>query len=171
MERAYRVCGVPTDASAHAIKQAHRKLVRRWHPDLYKAATVEHSEASEMTRLINEAYSAISHAPLRYQRGGWSYDHPPKPTYVAKSENASATPQPKSEPRLDRIEFWVRFFCGAILGLFIALDAALLNLAISMDISIKVWLACLGGIMVGFGLLVAKKGDKFWYSLMEKWFE
>lgn len=69
LDRAYRVLGVTTIASAHAIKQAHRKLVKRWHPDLYKARTTEHSEATQMTQLVNEAYSAISHAPLRYRSG------------------------------------------------------------------------------------------------------
>lgn len=171
LERAYRVLGMSTDASAHAIKQAHRKLVKRWHPDLYKAGTTEHSEANEMTQLINEAYSAIGHAPLRCRRDSSNYNNSPRPTYVhQKQQNQPMKSKEEPAPRLDRIEFWVRFFCGAMLGLFIALNVTGTFLEISMDLSLKVWLAGLAGVMVVFGLLVAKKGDKFWYSLMEKWF-
>jgi DnaJ-class molecular chaperone len=37
-KHAYQVLGVPRYASAHAIKAAYRKLVKRWHPDLYTPA-------------------------------------------------------------------------------------------------------------------------------------
>jgi hypothetical protein len=168
LERAYRILGLPIDASANAIKQAHRKLVKRWHPDLYKEGTTEHSAATEMTRLTNDAYSTVSHAPLRYQRGFASYGNPARTTYTPRSEPATSE---ISGPRLDRIEFWARFFCGAILGLFIALDASGLILEISMDVSMKLWLVGLILSMVGFGFLAARMGDKFWYSLMEKWFD
>src|SRR5262249_1936539 len=141
LDGAYRTLGVTPDASAHAIKEAHQKLVKRWHPDFYRTGTTEHSEASQMTRLLNEAFSTITHALLSDQLGAWHCDHPAKPTCGARSESSSATPQRKQEPGFDQIEFWVRFLLGAMLGLFVALDATLSNLAISLDISSKVWLA------------------------------
>jgi curved DNA-binding protein CbpA len=63
---AYRVLGVSSDASAHAIKSAYRALVKRWHPDRYPPNTRDHADASQMTVLINQAYSAVQYAPLRY---------------------------------------------------------------------------------------------------------
>jgi hypothetical protein len=65
-KHAYQVLGVPHYASAHVIKAAYRKLVKRWHPDLYAAGTSEHADATQMSMLINQAHSGIAHAPLRY---------------------------------------------------------------------------------------------------------
>ena len=66
LRHAYQVLGVPTDSSEPSIRKAYRRLVKRWHPDLYPNGTLAHVEATHMTRLMNEAYSAIAHAPLRY---------------------------------------------------------------------------------------------------------
>jgi DnaJ-class molecular chaperone len=65
LKRAYQVLGVPTDAAPPSIKHAYWQLVRRWHPDLYANETPDHIEATRMAGLINEAYTAIAHAPLR----------------------------------------------------------------------------------------------------------
>jgi hypothetical protein len=167
LEHAYRVLCVPREASAKTIKQAYRKLVKRWHPDLYPAGTTEHTEATEMSRTINDAYAVAGHAPLRYARVSPNRTNRPSVPYVERqTEPGNSSERPL--PRLDRVEFWARFVCGAVLGLFIALDAGISSLA--MDISLKLWLAGLALITVGSGLLAAKLGDKFWYSLMERWF-
>jgi curved DNA-binding protein CbpA len=34
LKHAYQILGVPLFASVPSIKQAHRKLIKRWHPDL-----------------------------------------------------------------------------------------------------------------------------------------
>ena len=65
LAHAYRVLDVPHDASARAIKSSYRKLVKRWHPDRYKAGSEEHREATQMTSLLNAAYTRIQDAPLR----------------------------------------------------------------------------------------------------------
>jgi DnaJ-like protein len=65
LKRSYQVLGVPTDAAPPSIKHAYWQLVRRWHPDLYANGTPDHNEATHMAGLINEAYAAIAHAPLR----------------------------------------------------------------------------------------------------------
>lgn len=171
IEHAYRVLGVPREAPAHTIKQAYRKLVKRWHPDLYTAGTTAHAEATEMSRVINEAYATVSHAPLRYESNFVAYANRKKEHARRVSPDATATATDKPLPRLDRIEFWARFVCGAVLGLFVALEAGISNVAIVMDLSLKGWLVGAVLIMAGSGLLAAKLGNKFWYSLMEKWFD
>ena len=65
LAHAYLVLDVPHDASQRAIKSSYRKLVKRWHPDRYRAGSEEHLEATQMTRLINAAYERIQDAPLR----------------------------------------------------------------------------------------------------------
>lgn len=66
LKRAHQILGVSLFASAPSIKQAYRQLIKRWHPDRYRSGSSSHTEASQMTKLINQAYSEIEHAPLRY---------------------------------------------------------------------------------------------------------
>lgn len=164
-EQAYRVLGVSRDASAHAIKQAYRKLVKRWHPDLYKAGTSAHAEASQMTRLINEAYSMVSHAPLRYQRSAQSTPYRPAgrrpPVATTSPEKSAARP----EPRMDRIEFWIRFVCGATVGIVMGWEWAVSRSLRSKDVSMTLWLAGTALFAVVFGLVSARLGDPFWHSM------
>lgn len=54
---AYAVLGVPEDASAAQLKAAHRRLVRRHHPDL--AAPEERAAATERVQRINVAYGLV----------------------------------------------------------------------------------------------------------------
>jgi|SRR5579862_587519 len=169
-EQAYRVLGVPRDASAHAIKQAYRKLVKRWHPDLYKAGTAEHSEAMEMARLINEAYSAVSHAPLRYQTSFPSTTHHRTEwrTTTATTNVAASNVRPA---RMDRLEFWLRFAFGGALGILMGLDAALSNWSNSTEVSMPLWLAGTSILAVVFGFGSARYGDRFWGSVFRTWLE
>jgi len=166
LQRAYQILGVPSSASAHSIKHAYRALVKRWHPDLYQTGTAAHAEATLMTRMINDAYSAIGRAPLRY------YVDVDRPTRSRATAN-SATPSVGREstnkaseafPKTDRIEFWVRFVCGALLGAFLSIRFALeyferpALLALGITASI-----------VGLGFLAARHGDKFWHSIFRYW--
>jgi hypothetical protein len=65
LRHSYQVLGVSTDATSSTIKHAYRRLVMRWHPDHYVNGTQDHTEATQMAELINEAYAAIADAPLR----------------------------------------------------------------------------------------------------------
>jgi hypothetical protein len=55
----YAVLGVPRDASPLQVARAHRRLAKRFHPDLGK-----HGDAERM-RLINEAWQILSIAARR----------------------------------------------------------------------------------------------------------
>jgi len=111
-----------------------------------------------MMELINEAYNAIQRAPLRYF---------PQPTAQASRPENRIAVLAEREPRIamDRLEFWVRFVCGAILGIFISAGFALktniffaeLPSTLVACVVILIVLAC------GFG--AARGGDRFWYAI------
>jgi|SRR5271170_2027471 len=163
LKHAHQVLGVPVDASERAIKQAYRRLVKRWHPDLYQSGTAAHAEAVQMTKLINEAHSAIARAPLRYHSGVYSAKSP------MPSSRPPRTPADDREPdqtlealNTERIEYWVRFFFGAVAGIFVRWD---LLVRTAPDSSANLSLLALGGlgIILGLGFAAARYGDKFWH--------
>jgi curved DNA-binding protein CbpA len=164
VKRAYQILGVPLTASAHSIKQTYRQLVKRWHPDRYPTGTAAHAEATKMMELINEAFAKIEHAPLRYHI---------EAIPLAPRNAARSAPAPRSEsagknaetfPNTYRIEFWVRFACGALLGAFVSLD---LVLNFTESSAVLVWgITCL---TLGFGFASARYGDKFWYLVLRRW--
>jgi len=110
LKHSYQILGVPLSASAHSIKQSYRRLAKRWHPDRH-AGIAALADATHMMKLINEAYSKIEHAPLRYyieaiplaQRS----TRPPVHTSTGKPSGENT----QTFPNTDRIEFWVRFVC------------------------------------------------------------
>lgn len=158
VKRAYELLGVPESASTHVIKHAYRVMAKRWHPDLYRPGTPEQAEASRMMELINESYSTILRAPLRYA---------PQPTEQASRpvNNIPVMSEPEPLVAMDRLEFWVRFICGSILRIFISAGFALrtnvffaeLSPSLVVCVAIVIVLAC------GFG--AARGGDKFWYAI------
>ncbi|MEL6165001.1 MAG: DnaJ domain-containing protein, partial [Cyanobacteria bacterium J06628_3] len=58
--RAYNTLGVKPDTSPEKIKQAYKKLVKKWHPDLFVNQPQELIKAKEKIRLINEAYGILN---------------------------------------------------------------------------------------------------------------
>ena len=108
---AYQTLGVPLDASAPSIKQTYRRLVRRWHPDLYLNGTPAHVEATHMTTLINEAYAAIAHAPLRYHIETYPRRATGTGGQAASPSASEGTRTTTSKiPKTDKLEFWVPLF-------------------------------------------------------------
>ena len=173
MERAYRVLNIAPNASALTIKQEYRKLLKRWHPDLQHAGTTAHAESTEMSQRINEAYALIQHAPLRYERFASAKNTGPQPMQtestawqdfiLRQAMRADAnTPQ-----RMDRLEFWVRFVCGAIFGCGVAFVLALdvhprRGYAYPDAVIVPIFLL----IVVALGYASARFGDRFWYGLL-----
>src|SRR5687768_4839330 len=52
----YEILGVPRTASADEIKKAHRKLVRKYHPDVNN----DNKQAEERFKEVQEAYDVLS---------------------------------------------------------------------------------------------------------------
>ena len=122
-----------------------------------------------MTKLINEAYAAIAHAPLRYR----SESYTPR---------ASAGPQPTSRNtdtieagavkplNADRIEYWVRFVLGAAAGLLASLEVVFGFWGIQSSTSN--WTEPIVGalaITLAFGFGATRYGDKFWHWVLRLW--
>ena len=58
--RYYAVLGLAPTASAREIKQAHRDLVRLWHPDRFASGSRLQAEAIERLKEINVAYQQLA---------------------------------------------------------------------------------------------------------------
>ena len=58
----YDILGVPRSATPEQIREAHRKLAKKFHPDLNKTA-----EAGAKFKEIQEAYDLLSDAQKRKQ--------------------------------------------------------------------------------------------------------
>jgi curved DNA-binding protein CbpA len=168
-KHAYQVLGVPLAASASSIRQAQRRLVKRWHPDLYQVGTQGQTDATHMTVLINEAYAAIERAPLRY------FVEAPSETSPRPQKQAPAqSPDSKNEstdlriPNMARIEFWVRFVCGALFGIFVSLDLTFSGFWDAGQYSRSLAVGFLAFILA-CGFASARYGDKFWYLVFRHW--
>lgn len=155
-KQAYRVLGVPLNSSAHSIKQAHRRLSKRWHPDLYASETAAHVEATRMMALINGAYSNIANAPLRYY-----IEASPQPPLGQRGQTAQRA---ANEPgrvtdwqirKTDKVEFWVRFVCGGLFGVFVILDVFFSIMPDSLRPSRTNALGALA-LILGFGFAAAQ---------------
>jgi hypothetical protein len=73
---------------------------------------------------------------------------------------------------MDRIEFCIRFVCGAILGMFWSFSLIFflsdLRGPATTASTITIGLICLG-LIVGCGFGAARQGDKFWHSKLGTW--
>jgi DnaJ-class molecular chaperone len=153
---AYQVLGLPIFASPLAIKQAYRRMARRWHPDLFKSGTPEHAEATLMMKIINEAFAKVEDAPLRghVEREAYREEtRPKKPwTVIVDSEGF---------PMGDRGDFWIRFFFGACFGVLIALGSVVTRLhhrPVLMVLAVVV-------VIPLCGYSAGRYGDQFWHSV------
>jgi len=82
VDTAYATLGLRRDASALAVKQQYRTLVRKWHPDQFTSDPQGMAEATLMLKAVNRAYRTI-------------VEHRAPDTVVdASSRNAGASPQP-----------------------------------------------------------------------------
>lgn len=60
LRNAYEILELPNNASITDVKQAYRKLVKKWHPDLFVGKPQLLQEAQEKMRKFNEAYTILS---------------------------------------------------------------------------------------------------------------
>jgi hypothetical protein len=162
LRHAYRIIGVPLSASTSTIKRTYRDLIRRWHPDRY-ARTISSSQAdaTEMTKLINQAYAEIEHAPLRY------YSGQALPLQDRLQNAGSVNDHSSDDVRLatDRLEFCVRFVCGCLLGCFVSVRLFLYvfdQMTIFTAVAVSV-------LALGCGFGTTRWGDGFWRSLLRYW--
>jgi DnaJ domain len=175
LKHAYQVIGVPLHSSAQTIKQSYRQLVKRWHPDLYISNLSAHLEATQMSKLINEAYSTISRAPLRYYVE--THSTPPARRY---SSNATVAESKTAKPTMEnldtaRLEFWIRLVVGAVNGAVFCLvviggileiwDEPSTELPVNLSVLALIGLV----IIVGSAIVNARFGDKFWHSILKRW--
>jgi len=115
-----------------------------------------------MMTLINESYSLIEHAPLRYYVES-SPEPPHAQTRIPRSPNRKI--DWRTPPPTDRFEFWVRFVCGALFG---ALISARLYFALYERPTTLTLIAA--GLVLGCGLGAARYGDQFWRSVLGRWY-
>ncbi len=162
LKRAYQILGVPLSASAPSIKQSFHRLAKRWHPDLYQSGTVAQAEATHMMELINDAYSAIARAPLRYHIESYprAWEKRKQTTGARNAETGKM--QRDTLPITDRLEFWMRFGCGALAGAFMSI-----SLVLNMYDQPTVLAVSAAGLILAFGFGAAKYGDRFWSKILE----
>ncbi len=176
LRRAYEILDVSPIASAHVIKQAYRKLAKRWHPDLYSPGTQAHAEAVQMMKTINEAYSCVLHAPLRYgmeTRATSSRQANPvsprgnaPPPRAQQGWSYTEEKYPARSSMFARYEFWTRFVFGALLGVAVSLFLnARFYPALPSALAIPLALAEI----VSCGYAAARLGDEFWYLAVRRW--
>ena len=110
-----------------------------------------------LTRKLRLHPYAISSRRFRWHRERPHKAHLPS-TYKS-NDNISET-----FPKTDRIESWVRFVCGAVFGVFVSLDLVLNFIESSAVLD---WVIV--GIIIGSGFAAARYGDKFWYSIVQRW--
>jgi curved DNA-binding protein CbpA len=164
LRHAYQVLGVPLSASTSSIKQAYRKLVKRWHPDHYPSGTPEYAEATQMTQLINGAYTSIENGPLRYHVDACPADYVKSRQAARPSTYDSSNTPRETLPKTDWLEFWVRFVCGAMFGALFGFR----SLLFFYDQPSSFVLGIVATMLV-FGLGAALIGDNFWHSFLRRW--
>ena len=78
----YKVLGVSRDASDEEIKQAYRKLAKKYHPDLNPGD----QEAAKRMQEVNAAYEQIKNPEkVQSQPSGGGYDYDPFGSYRQQS--------------------------------------------------------------------------------------
>jgi curved DNA-binding protein CbpA len=64
----YGLFGVSPGASPDALRRAHRKLARQWHPDLHAKDPAGQRLAEERLKRLNAAYDALTSRAPRLPR-------------------------------------------------------------------------------------------------------
>jgi hypothetical protein len=109
----YGTLGVPRTASSDELRKAHRKLARRYHPDLHPANKL----AEERFRKVQEAYDVLSDADARrkYDQTAFDSETVPAGTPAGATGGAGARPAARVDPFARRE--WVRWGAAPNAGL------------------------------------------------------
>jgi hypothetical protein len=108
-----------------------------------------------MSMLINQAHSAIAHAPLRYTSNSAVFNRTPQRGDAPSGSTINIRIDPFRPHRVDRLEFWVRFVCGALFGIFSGVAWVLSEMpTTSMEYPIIAGFGVLA-LTAGFGLAAA----------------
>jgi curved DNA-binding protein CbpA len=90
----YKILNVSRGASAAEIKAAHRKLVKKYHPDLF-STTAEKEQATANLQQINRAYAILANSERRRE---YDEDHSQKPRTVQPVKRTRRTVRAPSRP-------------------------------------------------------------------------
>ncbi len=172
LQHDYEVLDLPKTASAQQIKQSYRQLTKRWHPDLYQPGSPQQAEATQMMGIINQSYQRIATAPLRYYNSRFQppvepyAEHMPYVDVVRPQVPPDFFRRQRSEPpaKLHWFEFWIRFFFGAIFGLFMGFYGVA-RLGVNNWHSLTLIIAAE---MIVFGVLSGIYGDDFWLGAFRR---
>jgi hypothetical protein len=101
----YKVLGVPSSASVDKIKSAYRKLVKKYHPDLF-STPAQKRRATDRFRQINEAYAVLGDPERRrdYDKRSQAVAGAKRPAAATKPTTKPATSTPR-RPRRDGTNF------------------------------------------------------------------
>lgn len=162
LKRDYNLLGVPISASSHVVRQAYRRMVRRWHPDLYPNGSRDQEDATQMMKLVNDAYANIQHAPLRYHLESYPEVKETR-AWQQRSYHRAEDPWPRCEdlPVTDRMEYWVRFSCGGVFGFFMSSWTIVL-----LSRHLVLALLICGAISFTCAFSAARQGDSFWHKAL-----
>lgn len=173
LKHAYQVFDLPITASSLKIRQAYRALTKRWHPDLYKSGSPEQAEATQMMKIVNDAYALIESAPLRYydeRQPANREPHKREPYVAGRGRPLDLSRRRDSPPRFNAWEFWVRFVCGVIFGIIFCAARLLRNFYYFSDGS-RLGMFSIGAMLVGvilLGTAAAVSGDEFWHARLKR---
>jgi hypothetical protein len=103
----YQILGVGPSASAREIKSAYRRLVKRYHPDLFSTAAAK-ADATEKLRQINEAYAVLGNPKRRHDYDQCFNQRPAQSAPVAATappgERRGASPRRPAANRRDKTQ-------------------------------------------------------------------
>ena len=104
MEDPYKVLGVSRDATDEEIKQAYRKLAKKYHPDLNPGD----QEAAKKMQQVNEAYEQIKNPQKAGPQQGNPYGYNPY-GYDPFTGYRQAAQEQTEDPYLRSAEQYIRF--------------------------------------------------------------
>ena len=98
----YEVLGVDRDANEKAIKAAHRKLSKKWHPDTAQARGEEEEFAKKEMQKINEAYATLINPKKRAMYDAQNPVSTNVYEYYAKKQNKEENGKEKTNVEIEK---------------------------------------------------------------------